>query len=152
MSVSKYTINIKVMEKNAPDPEVPITNFNLEDNNADNYSDASFKNHNFSNNLIRKKFCQSTYFLLFIQIFIAATFAYANDFINSFYPYPLCMFLLIFEGIIILAINISASFCFHCRLYFPMNFFVLLIYTFVEGCFLGSLSFVAEIKVVKYLT
>lgn len=151
-------INIKeenvIIKENAETEHYPqsasATTLTFENNNADNYSDTSIKNHNFTNNLIRKEFCRSVYFILAIQVFFAATFAYINVLVNNCYPIALSLCLASLEGLFILSLNISSRFCFECRLYFPMNFFILLLYTFLEGCFLGSLAFLTQVGAVKY--
>lgn len=106
------------------------------------------RNRHFTDNLTRKQFCRSVYFLLAIQVSAAAIIAQINFLFKGRYPYALALCPL--EGLSIVAVNISSRFCFKCRLYFPMNFIVLLVYTFLEGCFLGSLAFQTQIKPVSF--
>lgn len=125
-----------------------ITETTFENFSADSYSIANTHNRSF-NYQKRKEFCRSVYFLLCIQVVVAASIAYINFLVNKFYPPFLSYFLMALEVFLIAAINISSCFCFKCRLYFPMNFIMLLIYTFLEGCLLGSLAFVIQDKVVS---
>lgn len=141
----------EIIEENveAKHPEVANTIVTF-DNNAHNYSDTSIKNHNFTNNLIRKEFCRSVYFLLAIQTFFAGTIAFINAWVNNYYTHALSLCLVCLEGISILSMNISSRSCFECRLYFPINYIILIIYTFLEGCFIGSLVFLTQVRAVKY--
>lgn len=126
-------------------PEATYENFS-----PDNYSTAdSNLNRNFVNNMARKEFCRSAFFLLAIQIVIAASVAYLNFFIHKFLPKTVSLCLVYLHGFWFFGLNVSLWFCFECRLYFPMNIIVLFIYTVSEGCIFGSFAFAIQVKAVS---
>lgn len=134
-----------IAEKSEESKSIPEDTFTSKDDDADE------RNRHFTDNLTRKEFCRSVYFLLAIQVSAAAIIAQINFLFKSRYPDGLALLCLVaLEGLSIVAVNISSRFCFECRLYFPMNFIVLLVYTFLEGCFLGSLAFQTQIKPVSF--